>query len=90
MPSNASPAECAAALKPRLGTAEAAVVIVIVVTVALLDVHGASAARALVLVGEAGLLAVGLVRLRALRWRTGALRRAGEAFLLPASPASTA
>ncbi|MGW2602399.1 hypothetical protein [Streptomyces klenkii] len=83
MSSDAFPAECAAALKPRLGAAEAAVVIVIVVTVALLDTRGVSAARALVLVGDAGLLAVGLVRLRALRWRTGALRRAGEALLLP-------
>lgn len=83
MSSNASPAECAAALEPRLGTAEAAVVIVIVVTVALLNAHGASPARSLVLVGGAGLLALGLVRLRATRWRTGALRRAGEALLLP-------
>ncbi|MER7350466.1 hypothetical protein ABT390_34230 [Streptomyces aurantiacus] len=70
----------------RLGPAEGAVIIVVVVLAALLAVHGLPLGQAAALLGGAGLLGVLVVRLAAGPMPSAARRWAAEALMPPAAP----
>ncbi|MFF8618505.1 hypothetical protein [Streptomyces sp. NPDC015350] len=84
MSSHRSAMACAAGTRPRLGSGESAVIIVIIVMAMLATTRGIPLRETATVLGSSGLLGVLLIRCTRTGLPTAVLRRTGRVLLAPA------